>query len=300
MPTTDTTTEAAPATVAAAGKLERELAGIDALGLAVPSAPNRVKAIWNSAWPKLLAIAIFLGAWQVVVWTHWKPSYILPGPVATFRVFFDRRATLVRAALDTLQRGALGFAIATLIGSIVGLAVARSRVLRSGVGSMITGLQTMPSIAWFPLAIVLFHLSVWAVLFVVILGAAPSIANGLLNGIDNIPPILLRAGRVLGANGWSALRFVIIPAAMPSFVGGLKQGWAFAWRSLLAGELIGAVAGTHALGQVLDADRAFSDYTGMMATMVTIFLVGVIMDAAVFGQLDRYVRRRHGLIDTAT
>jgi NitT/TauT family transport system permease protein len=298
MPTTDT---ASPTPTAESdGRLDRELAGIDALGLAVPSAPNRAKAIWSSAWPKLLAIGIFVGAWQAVVWSHWKDPYILPGPVATFRSLIDNRATLARAAVDTLQRGALGFAIATVIGSVVGLAVARSRVLRSGVGSMITGLQTMPSIAWFPLAIVLFHLSIWAVLFVVILGAAPSIANGLLTGIDNIPPILLRAGRVLGATGWSALRHVILPAAMPSFVGGLKQGWAFAWRSLLAGELIGAVAGTHALGQVLDADRSFSDYTGMMAAMVTIFIVGVAMDAAVFGQLDRFVRRRHGLIDTAT
>ncbi len=165
---------------------------------------------------------------------------------------------------------------------------------------MITGLQTMPSIAWFPLAIVLFHLSTAAVLFVVILGAALSIANGLLSGIDNIPPILLRAGRVLGANGVSALRHVVIPAALPNFVGGLKQGWAFAWRSLLAGELIGAAPGSHALGQVLEANRNFNDYTGIMATMVAIFVVGVVMDAAVFGQLDRVVRKRHGLIDTAT
>jgi len=294
------TTSAGTADAAAVGKLDRELAGIDALGLAVPAAPNRAKAVWSATWPKLLAVAIFVGAWQVVVWTHWKDPYILPGPVATFRAFIDQRDTLLRAALDTLQRGALGFAIATVIGTLIGLAVSRSRILRSGIGSMITGLQTMPSIAWFPLAIVLFHLSIWAVLFVVILGAAPSIANGLLTGIDNIPPILLRAGRVLGANGWSALRYVILPAAMPSFVGGLKQGWAFAWRSLLAGELIGAVAGTHALGQVLDADRSFSDYTGMMAAMVTIFLVGVALDALVFGQLDRFVRRSHGLIDTAT
>jgi NitT/TauT family transport system permease protein len=288
-------------TLAVTGRrLDRELAGIDALGLAVPSAPSRVKAFWAATWPKLLAIAMFLGGWQCVVWTHHWPSYILPGPVPTFRSFFDNRVVLAKAAGNTLQRGAVGFAIAIAIGSVVGLAVARSRVLRSGVGSMITGLQTMPSIAWFPLAIVLFHESTGAVLFVVVLGAAPSIANGLLSGIDNIPPILLRAGRVLGASGSSAMRFVVIPAAMPNFVGGLKQGWAFAWRSLLAGELIGAIGGTHALGQVLDANRSFNDYTGIMATMVAIFIVGVVMDALVFGQLDRAVRRRHGLIDTAT
>ena len=291
---TDTTT----ATLAG-GKLDRELAGIDALGLAVPAAPNRAKAIWSATWPKLLAVAIFLGAWQVLVWTHWKEEFILPGPVATFRAFVNNRAVLTRAAVDTLERGAIGFGLAIVIGTLIGLATASSRVLRSGIGSMITGLQTMPSIAWFPLAIVLFHLSIWAVLFVVILGAAPSIANGLLSGIDNIPPILLRAGRVLGAKGWSSLRHIVIPAAMPNFVGGLKQGWAFAWRSLLAGELIGAVPGSHALGQVLDANRNFNDYTGILATMVAIFIVGVVMDALVFGQLDRYVRRQHGLIDTA-
>ena len=293
---TDTTTA-----TRAGGKLDRELAGIDALGLAVPTAPNRAKAIWSATWPKLLAVAIFLGAWQVVVWTHWKaelrPSRAgrdLQG-VRQQPLRADRRPTF-----NTLKRGAIGFALAIVIGSVIGLATASSRVLRSGIGSMITGLQTMPSIAWFPLAIVLFHLSTAAVLFVVVLGAAPSIANGLLSGIDNIPPILLRAGRVLGAKGWSALRHVVIPAALPTFVGGLKQGWAFAWRSLLAGELIGAVPGSHALGQVLDANRNFNDYTGMMATMVAIFIVGVVMDALVFGQLDRYVRRRHGLIDTAT
>jgi NitT/TauT family transport system permease protein len=293
-------TETTVATAAAGGRLDRELAGIDALGLAVPNAPNRAKAIWSATWPKLLAIAIFVGGWQVLVWSHWKEEFILPGPVTTFRAVIDNRDTLARAALDTLQRGAIGFAIAIVIGTVIGLATASSKVLRSGIGSMITGLQTMPSIAWFPLAIVLFHLSIWAVLFVVILGAAPSIANGLLSGIDNIPPILLRAGRVLGAKRWSALRYVIIPAAMPNFVGGLKQGWAFAWRSLLAGELIGAVPGSHALGQVLEANRNLNDYTGILATMVAIFIVGVVMDAAVFGQLDRYVRRRHGLIDTAT
>jgi NitT/TauT family transport system permease protein len=277
--------------------LERELAGIDALELSVPAAPNHAKAIWSELWPKLLAVAIFLGAWQVVVWTHWKPSYVLPGPVPSFKAFFDSRTLLRRAATDTLERGVVGFALAIVIGTVIGIATASSRVLRSGIGSMITGLQTMPSIAWFPLAIVLFGLSSWAVLFVVILGAAPSIANGLLSGFDNIPPILLRAGRVLGARGWSSLRHVVIPASLPSFVGGLKQGWSFAWRSLLAGELIGAAPGSHALGQVLDANRNLNDYTGIMATMIAIFLVGVILDALVFGQLDRVVRKRHGLID---
>jgi NitT/TauT family transport system permease protein len=138
------------------------------------------------------------------------------------------------------------------------------------------------------------------VFFVVVLGAAPSIANGLLNGVDNIPPILLRAGRVLGAKGWARLRYIVVPAALPTFAGGLKQGWSFAWRSLLAGELLVIIPGVTALGQTLEASRDQTAYNDMMATMLTIFLVGVVIDALVFSKLDRAIRRRYGLIDAAT
>jgi NitT/TauT family transport system permease protein len=279
---------------------DQALAGLDALELAVPTAPSRIAAIWNATWPKLLAVGIFVGAWQVVVWTHWRPEYVLPGPVATFKAFVNDRSVLGEATFNTLKRGLLGFSLAVIIGSTIGLAAASSRILRSGIGSMITGLQTMPSIAWFPLAIVLFKLTNAAVFFVVVLGAAPSIANGLLNGVDNIPPILLRAGRVLGAKGWARLRYIVVPAALPTFMGGLKQGWSFAWRSLLAGELLVIIPGVTALGQTLEASRDQTAYNDMMATMLTIFLVGVVIDALVFSKLDRAIRRRYGLIDAAT
>ena len=131
------------------------------------------------------------------------------------------------------------------------------------------------------------------------LGAAPSIANGLINGIDNIPPVLLRAGRVLGARRFSAFRYVVLPAALPSFVGGLKQGWAFAWRSLLAGELLVLIPGKFSLGQQLDVNREFGDAAGIYGMMIVIFVIGVIMDACVFGVADRAVRRRYGLVDAA-
>ena len=204
---------------------------------------------------------------------------------------------MIEAAGVTLWRAIQGFVLAVVIGCVVGALVARNRVLRAGIGSMITGLQTMPSIAWFPLAILLFKLTEGAILFVVVLGAAPSIANGLINGIDNIPPLLLRAGRVLGARGFAAYRHVILPAALPSFVGGLKQGWAFAWRSLLAGELLVLIPGQHSLGEQLNNNQQFADSAGVIATMIVIFVIGVIADALVFGQADRYVRRRFGLIE---
>ena len=196
-----------------------------------------------------------------------------------------------------MGRAAQGFGLALVIGSVLGALVARNRILRAAIGSMITGLQTMPSIAWFPLAVLLFKLTNGAILFVVVLGAAPSIANGLISGIDQIPPQLLRAGRVLGARGVAAFRHVILPAAMPSFIGGLKQGWAFAWRSLLAGELIVQIPGTFSLGQRLQAERDLNDSAGLIAVMIVILVIGVLVDEVLFGTAERKIRRRYGLVE---
>jgi NitT/TauT family transport system permease protein len=260
--------------------------------------PSRVRKLWTALWPKLLAVALFVGAWQVVVWTGWKDEFVLPSPFTVFDQFWQDKATLWEASQTTLYRAAKGYSIALVIGITLGLVVSRSKILRSGVGSMITGLQTMPSIAWFPASIVVFGLREPAILFVVVLGAAPSIANGLINGVDNIPPVLLRAGRVLGARGLSSVRHVVLPAALPSFVGGLKQGWAFAWRSLLAGELI-VLLGKASLGQELQGSRDLSNYPMMYSVMVMIFIIGVVVDALLFGAAERGIRRRYGLIDTA-
>jgi NitT/TauT family transport system permease protein len=167
------------------------------------------------------------------------------------------------------------------------------------VGSMITGLQTMPSVAWFPAAVLIYGLKDSAIIFVVVMGAAPSIANGLINGIDNISPVLLRAGKVMGARRLTAFRNVILPAAMPSFIGGLKQGWAFAWRSLLAGELIVLIAGKYSLGQQLDAARQFAKAPDLYGIMIVIFVIGVLVDTFVFGYAERKIRKRYGLVDVA-
>ena len=171
-----------------------------------------------------------------------------------------------------------------LIGGAVGIAVARVPILRAAIGSIITGLQTMPSVAWVPLAIILFHEGQGTVTFVVVLGAAPSIANGIINGIDHVPPVLLRAGRVLGARGFGALRHVVIPAALPAVIGGLKQGWAFAWRSLMAAELIGALGGHLGIGQLLNGAQVQADYVGVFEAMIVILIIGI---------LDRLAGVRH-------
>jgi NitT/TauT family transport system permease protein len=260
-------------------------------------ASERAAKTWAAAWPKLLAVALFIGAWQVLVWTGWKRETIIPSPFTVFDRLIVERGALAEAARVTLRRAAVGFAIATLIGGMVGIACARVRILRAAIGSMITGLQTMPSVAWVPLAIVIFKLGEGAIMFVVVLGAAPSIANGIIDGVDHVPPILLRAGRVLGAKGFTALRHVVIPAALPSVVSGLKQGWSFAWRSLMAGELITSFGG---IGQVLQTRRDLADYTGVYEAMIVIFVIGIVIDALVFGTAVRAIRTRYGLVDAAT
>ena len=207
---------------------------------------------------------------------------------------------LPTAVVTTLRRAAVGFGLALLIGCIIGVAIVQVRALRIAASSFVTGLQTMPSIAWFPLAILLFGLSEQAILFVVILGAAPSIANGLISGVDQIPRILLRAGRMLGARGAASYRHVVLPAALPSFVSGLKQGWAFAWRSLIAGELLGVVAGQTSIGWRLQLSRELVDAEGLLSTMLVILVIGLVVDGLVFGSLDRSIRRRWGLLEAGS
>ena len=255
--------------------------------------------VWSALWPKLAAIGVGLLVWQIVVWSQWRPDYVLPGPVPVFKELGNQleQASFWHAIGITLQRAAIGYALAVLIGSLLGAAVARVRPLRRAIGSLITGLQTMPSIVWFPLAILLFKLGEGAILFVVVLGAAPSVANGLISGIDHIPPLMLRSGRVLGARGLRLFRFVILPAALPAFVGGLKQGWAFAWRSLMAGELLVLIPGQTSVGAQLQFSREFSDAPGLMAMMIVILVIGIVVDVVVFSTVERSIRARRGLVD---
>jgi len=259
----------------------------------------RARRTWDATWPKILAIAIVILAWQIVVWSHWKDEFLIPSPFTVFDHLWRDRGDMAASGWVTLERGIQGFIVAVFIGGILGIAVARVPVLRAAIGSMITGLQTMPSVAWVPLAVILFRQGTGTVLFVVVLGAAPSIANGIINGIDNVPPLLLRAGRVLGARGVNSLRYVVIPAALPSVVGGLKQGWSYAWRSLLAAELIAQLPGHLGIGQQLNYAQARADYIGIFEAMIVILVIGILVDSLVFGTADRAIRRRYGLIDAA-
>jgi NitT/TauT family transport system permease protein len=288
--------QADPATDVLAATVLDDSATVPPADAARGPKPDRARRIWLATWPKLAAIALALFVWQVVVWTGWRKEYVLPSPPTVFKELGSLIAdgTVLEAVGTTMRRALVGYALALVIGGIIGAVVVSSKIARSAVGSLITGLQTMPSIAWFPLAILLFQLTEGAITFVVVLGAAPSIANGLITGVDHVPPILLKAGRTIGARRFGLLRYVVLPAAMPSFVGGVKQGWAFAWRSLLAGELL-VTFGVVSIGSQLDAFREQSDAAGLLAIMIVILVIGIVVDAAAFGTLDRWVRRRHGL-----
>src|SRR5580693_4853764 len=250
---------------------------------------------WAALWPKVLAIAIVLAIWQLIHVSGWK-KLIFPGPSGTLSDLWSQLQTglLWRAIGITSERAVIGFALAVVIGAAIGALVSGIAPLRAAVGSLITGLQTMPSIAWFPFAIILFGISTTTILFVILIGAAPSIANGLITGVDYTPPLLLKAGSMMGLRRLSLYRYLILPASLPAFVAGLKQGWAFAWRGLMAGELVVLAFNQPSLGELLNNDQSQSDLQSATAIMIVIFVIGVFVDAA-FGAADKSIRRRWGL-----
>jgi len=255
------------------------------------------RKLFGATWPKLAALTIVVLLWQSVVWWGYKPRVIKP-PLDVWSTAADlwQDGVIPETIRNTMIRIGWGFALSLVIGVAIGTLVSSSKFVRTAIGSMITGIQTMPSIAWFPFAIALFARTEGAIRFVIVLGAAPAIANGLINGVDQIPPQMLRAGRMLGARGIKAYRHVVLPATLPSFVGGLKQGWAFAWRSLLAGELLVIIARKPSVGSMLQQYRDLSKYEEMTVMMLVIFTIGLLVDAVFFGTLDRAVRRRWGLL----
>ena len=298
---------AAPSDATQPGAEASAIAGLDSLEIGLPSSgtePGRIaRKAWSATWPKLLAIALVLGAWQLFYLSNFHgdtTSGLIKGPGAGLANLWDQlqHAQLWQAIGTTVQTAVIGFLLATAIGSAIGAIVSRIPPLRAATGSIISGLQTMPSIAWFPFAIILFGTSVRAILFVMVLGAAPSIANGLITGVDYTPPLLLRAGRTMGLRGVALYRHLILPASLPAYLAGLKQGWAFAWRSLMAGELLVIIIGHLSLGILLNNAQDQQDLTGAISIMIVILVIGIVVDM-IFSKADLAVRRRRGLLDAS-
>jgi NitT/TauT family transport system permease protein len=280
----------------AADEAQNRVAGLDALERVQRSETALGRRIWRSAWPKLLAIAIVVLAWQIVVWAQWKPEYVLPGPTTVFSDLKDLIVTgdFWDGVRLTMIRAVTGFFFAVVLGTLIGAAVSRFAPLRAAIGSLITGLQTMPSIMWFPLAILLFQISESAIFFVVIIGATPSVANGLISGIDYVPRTWLRVGQVLGMKGFAKYRHLILPASLPSFISGLKQGWAFSWRSLMAGELLVIVPGALSIGVRMQQARDLNEAGLVISYIIVVLIIGILIDV-LFNAADNSLRKRWGL-----
>lgn len=262
--------------------------------------PNSVwRTFRTSVLPPIVFLIVLIAAWQAYVVIVQPRPDLAPGPLDVVNAIGDawESGRLPTAVLTSLERGVVGFLIAIAVGTPLGLLLAEVGWLRRAIGPLISGLQVLPSVAWVPAAILWFGLTDATVYFVVLMGATPSIVNGLISGVDQVPPQLRRVGQVLGARGWRQALLIILPAALPGYFAGLKQGWAFSWRSLMAAEII-AVGGTigFGLGSMLQQSRELADLAGVLATIIVILTVGILVELMFFGPVERRMLRRRGLL----
>ncbi len=232
--------------------------------------------------------------WEFLVRLKLWPDYLFPSPLAVLGTLIEgfRNSTFLIAIGISLRRIALGYGISIVFGGCLGLLISKFRILDETIGELILGLQTLPSICWLPLALLWFGLNERAILFVVIMGALFSITIATESGIKNVPPLYLRAGRSMGARSWRLFWEVIVPAATPSFISGLKQGWSFAWRSLMAGELLFVSLG---LGHLLMMGRELNDMSQVIAVMFVIAFISILVGKFVFGKIESDMRRKWGV-----
>lgn len=245
--------------------------------------------------PPLAGIAGAVAVWALAAAVVDSPS--LPSPAVVWSAFVDglRDGSIPDAAVKTLIRLAFSFVVAVVGGVALGLALALNEFTRRAIRPLVVALQITPFVAWVPLAVIWFGATERAVVFVAVVGAFPAMTLATLQAIRQVPPLLERAGRTLGAEGWTLYRRVIFPAAMPGVMAGLQQAWGFAWKALMAGELIVAAAGATGLGHLLAQEG--SDVPALLAALAAILVIGVAAEYLLFGQLDRRIRRRRGLLN---
>ncbi|WP_046504733.1 ABC transporter permease [Streptomyces odonnellii] len=274
-------------------------AGLDALDTVQTRRTPLRTTLVQKALPPFIAVALVLVVWQVLVWAKITDDYKLPSPTAVWDEVADAWAqgTLLGYIWTSVSRGLLGFLLALAIGTPLGLLVARVRFVRAAIGPILSGLQSLPSVAWVPPAVIWLGLNDSMMYAVILLGAVPSIANGLVSGVDQVPPLFLRAGRTLGATGLRGTWHIVMPAALPGYLAGLKQGWAFSWRSLMAAEIIASSPDLGVgLGQLLENGRTVGSMPMVFLAIFLILIVGIAIDLLIFSPLERRVLRGRGLL----
>jgi NitT/TauT family transport system permease protein len=236
---------------------------------------------------------VLLLLWQAIVWFEFWPVYILPGPWEVVQSMYHGISDghYIPGITASLQRLLVGYIISVVIGITLGALLARSKALEDTVGSLIIGLQTLPSICWLPLALLWFGLNDSAITFVIVMGSVLSITTSVSSGMKQIPVLWIRASRTLGARGLNLYLKVILPASLPSIVEGLKQGWSFAWRSLMAGELLYVTAG---LGHLLNMGRELNDMSQVLGVMILIIAIGLTTDRLIFSLIEKRIAERWG------
>lgn len=244
----------------------------------------------------LLSAIIIIAIWQIVATFSHIPSYKLPTPLEVFETLKRewKQGALWSAIFTSVVRGAVGFFFAIALATPIGLLLGLNRNLRLLFRPILVGLQQLPSVAWVPAAVIWFGLSPVTIYAVIMLGAVPSIANGLIAGIDQIPPIVLKVADVMHASQWQRIRHFILPSAWVGYLAGLEQGWAFAWRSLMAAELI-AVSPSLGIGvgQLLDIGRNLGDMSLVVGSIIVIMVIGITIEKLLFGPIRKraYVNR---------
>jgi len=248
----------------------------------------------KKTWRRLVFYLGLVILWEVVARMHFWPPYLFPTLSKVARVLCGEIAdgTLIRAVAVSMQRIFVGYSVSLVSGICIGLVLARSEVLEETLGPILLGLRSLPSICWVPLGLLWFGLNEKAIMFVILMGATFAVALATSDGVKNVPPIYLRAARTMGVKGvWTFVR-VIVPSALPAIVTGMKLGWAFAWRSLMAAEMVFVTLG---LGHLLMMGRELNDMARVVSVMLVIVVIGMLVDRAVFGTLESKIRRRWGL-----
>ncbi len=242
-----------------------------------------------------LFIAAFIGIWQLVFMLGIWPKVSMPSPAMVAESFAGllQDFTLVTSIGITMYRLGIGFTISVTIGIAIGLAMVKFSGFGKTMSSFAVGLQSFPSVAWVPFAILLIGLNDLGILFVVIMSSVFSVMMSTYSGIRNIPPLYIRASKNMGAKGFSLFRYVMIPAATPSLLVGIKQAWSFAWHALIGAEIL--IAASAGLGHILLVGREFQLMDQIIASMITIFAIGLLFDRIMFSKLEDKVRDKWGL-----
>ncbi|MFD6556068.1 ABC transporter permease [Streptomyces sp. NPDC058398] len=297
MASTETKSDAAVKDNDGLGGLE---AGLDALESSVTGRSSFGTTFREKVLPPLIAFVIVLAAWQALItFKIVDDPTKLPSPSDVWVEVQDAwlQGTLLDYIWTSVSRGLLGFLFALVIGTPLGLLVARVKFVRAAIGPILSGLQSLPSVAWVPPAVIWLGLDNKMMYAVILLGAVPSIANGLVSGVDQVPPLFLRAGRTMGATGLRGTWHIVMPAALPGYLAGLKQGWAFSWRSLMAAEIIASSPDLGVgLGQLLENGRNASSMPMVFLAIFLILFVGIAIDLIVFSPVERWVLRSRGLL----